>query len=111
MHFSYLVVLHPFVRFLLRISRTYTTQTYLVVCARFTPPPPGARQPSQVEPIVAPCNCAGRPWRARVQSLVMSDKFSNFVVSVLVINAVVLALGEYRRDFRSRSVACGLDIM
>ncbi len=49
---------------------------------------------SQVAPIVAPCSCVGRPWRARVQRLVQAERFSNFVVAVLAINAIVLALGE-----------------
>ncbi|CAM9490330.1 unnamed protein product [Ectocarpus fasciculatus] len=47
---------------------------------------------SQVVPTVAPCSCVGHPWRARIQRLVLADNFSNFIVTVLVVNTVVLAL-------------------
>lgn len=46
---------------------------------------------------MAPCSCIGRPWRGRVQRLVLTDRFSNFIVMVLVVNAIVLALGETMR--------------
>ena len=48
----------------------------------------------QVAPIVAPCNCAGQPWRARIQRMVLSTSFNNWVIGVLVVNAIVLAVGE-----------------
>ncbi|CAM9416805.1 unnamed protein product, partial [Scytosiphon promiscuus] len=46
----------------------------------------------QVVPVVAPCSCIGCPWRSRIQRLVLAARFNNFIVMVLVINAVVLAL-------------------
>ncbi|CAM9140740.1 unnamed protein product, partial [Hapterophycus canaliculatus] len=46
----------------------------------------------QVVPVVAPCSCKDLPWRGRVQRLVLNDRFSTFIVMVLVVNAIVLAL-------------------
>lgn len=48
---------------------------------------------------MAPCSCVGHPWRARVQRLVLDDNFSNFIVTVLVVNTVVLAVGKGRKHF------------
>ncbi|CAM9335645.1 unnamed protein product, partial [Sphacelaria rigidula] len=46
----------------------------------------------QVSPVVAPCNCDGRKWRINIQQLVLSNCFNNFIIGILVVNAVVLAV-------------------
>lgn len=45
--------------------------------------------------MVAPCCCANQRWRMLVQRLVLSTCFNNFIISVLVVNAIVLAVGEH----------------